>query len=65
MLLDQRHREIQLGRENRPDILANFTISSGKQNKAKNQQYLLIARDFSYSELLDRDPVNHSLLGKF
>lgn len=29
-----------------------FTISSKKQ-------YLVVARDFSYSELLDRDPVNH------
>lgn len=35
-----------------------FTISSKKQ-------YLAVARDFSYSELLDRDPVNHWLLGKF
>lgn len=31
----------------------------------KPQQYLVITRDFSCSGLLEGDPVNHGLLGKF
>lgn len=50
MLLEQRH----IARKRKQNSHFNEWFA-----KSSERWYVVVARDFSYSELLDRDPVNH------